>query len=97
MPSIVMYAFEAPPHLKGSLALVHVDHLSICEVALYLHVSESIIGAPVAPALGVDAEVGALDSTCDVFKHTTSFKCGSHLGLPDDPVCFVKVSFKSYH
>jgi len=72
------------------------DHLSIYEIALYLHASESVIGAPVAPALGVDTEVGALNSACSIFKHATSFECGSHLGLPDNPVFFIKVSFKSF-
>jgi len=41
VPSVIMHTFKASPHLKGSLALVHMDHLSIGEVALYLHVMKA--------------------------------------------------------
>jgi hypothetical protein len=94
--SVVMHTFKASPHLKGRLALVHINHLSIYKVALNLHASEGIIGAPVALALGVDAEVWALNSICDIIKHTTGLECSPYLGLLDNPVCFVKVSSKSY-
>ena len=97
MPFGVVHAFEAPPHLEGSLALVYMDHLSICEIALNLHVSERIVGAPVVPALGVNTEVQVLDGACDVVKHATGFECHSYFGLPDNPVGFVKVPSESYH
>jgi hypothetical protein len=97
MPSVVMHAFEAFPHLKGSLALAHMDHLSIHEVALNLHASKNIIGAPVMPALEVNAKVWALNSTCDILKHTAGFKCSSYFGLPDNLVGLIKIASKSYH
>ena len=97
MPFVVVHTFEAPSHLEGSLTLVYIDHLYIHEIALYLHMGESVIEALVAPALGVDTEVGALDCACDIFKHATSLECSFYLGLPNDPICFVKVPSKSYH
>jgi hypothetical protein len=94
---VVMHAFEASPHLEGRLALVHMDHLSICKVALNLHASEGVVGAPVVPALGVNAEVQALNSICDVLKHAAGFKCSSYFSLPDNPVGLIEVASESYH
>ena len=95
--SVVVHAFKASPHLKGSLALVHMDYLSVCEVALNLHASEGVVGAPVVLALGVNAEVRALDIVYDVIEHTAGLKCSPYLGLLDNSVCFVKVSSKPNH
>jgi hypothetical protein len=62
-----------------------------------MHASEGIIEAPVVLALGVNAEVQALNSTYDVFEHTIGFKCCSYLGLPDNPIGLIKIASESYH
>ena len=97
MSSVVMHTFKASSHLEGRLALVHINHLSIYKVALNLHASEGIIGAPVAPALGVDTEVQVLDIAYDVIEHGTGLECSPYLGLPDNLVGLIEVASKSYH
>lgn len=90
VPFVVVHAFEVVPHVEGCLTLVYMDHLSICNVALYLHTCEGIVLAPVLPAAVVNIDFWVLDGACDIFKHATGFECSSHFGLPDNPVCFIK-------
>jgi hypothetical protein len=43
MPFIFMHACKASLHIKGSLALVYMNHLRVGEIALYLHLCEGIV------------------------------------------------------
>jgi len=43
MPFVIVHTFETPPHIEGCFALVYMDHLCVLYVALYLHMSESVV------------------------------------------------------
>ena len=43
VPIVVIHIFKIVPYVEGCFALVHIDHLSIYNVALYLHTCEGII------------------------------------------------------